>query len=68
MTERTKAGGLTHNQRQKFFRHQRRLRDASVNVYMRINDTDARSFRSRTMSAKVMAESARAIYLLLRRT
>lgn len=64
----TTIGGLTPNQRAKFFRLQKQLRDASVNVYMRLNDSDARSWRSRTMSAKKMAECARDIYRLLART
>ena len=60
-------GGLTENQRRKFFRLQRELRDAATNCFMRLNDTNRQSWRSRTLAAKKMAASAQAIYRLLRK-
>lgn len=63
-----RIGGLTTNERSKFFRLQRQLREAATNLYMRINDNDARSFRSRTLSARKMAEICRDIHRLIART
>ena len=67
-TDKTRIGGLTKNEREKFFRLQRQLREAATNVYMRLNDEGARSWKSRTTSARVMAERARDIWNLMRRT
>ena len=58
-------GGLTHNQRQRIFRLQKEIRDASVNFYMRINDTTAQSKRARTLAAKKMMEASRALWRTL---
>jgi nicotinamide riboside kinase len=58
-------GGLTHNQRQRFFRLQKQLRDAATNCYMRINDDYPQSRRARTLAAKKMLEAAREIYRTL---
>lgn len=55
-------GGFTHNQRQKIFRLQKQIRDASVNFYMRINDTTSQSKRARTLAAKKMMEASRDLY------
>jgi hypothetical protein len=64
----TRIGGLTVNQRSKFFRLQRTLAEAATNCYMRLNDNDRRSFRARTLAAKKMVECARDIYRLVART
>jgi hypothetical protein len=55
-------GGLTHNQRQRIFRLQKQISDASDNFYMRINDTSAQSKRARTLAAKKMMEASRDLY------
>ena len=55
-------GGLTHNQRQKIFRLMKQMRDASMNFYMRINDTTTQSKRARTLAAKKMMETSRDLY------
>jgi hypothetical protein len=61
-------GGLTHNERQKVFRLTSQMREAFVNVYMRLNDTSSSSLRSRTISARKMVELSRDLYRTLTRT
>ena len=63
-----RIGGLTHNQRQRVIRLMKQLRDASVNFYMRLNDTSPQSLRSRTLSAKKMKECTSELYRTVKRT
>ena len=61
-------GGLTLNQRKRLFSLEEKFRQAHLNFCMRLNDTTSRSWRSRTLSAKKMADICAEIYRTVART
>lgn len=59
---------LTHNERQRVLRLMREMREANANFYLRLNDTDSRSTRARTLAAKKLMQASRRLWLTVRRT
>jgi hypothetical protein len=62
------VSALTHNERQRVLRLMRQMREANANFYLRLNDTDRRSTRARTLAAKKLMQASRRLWLTVRRT